>query len=177
MFIGIRELERHPLHFREEFAPGTLDLRTTEFVQVAPLRVDLTAHLAGREIAIAGELATRVEVSCARCLEGVVIDVAPRFDLIYRPVSTVSQQEEIELAPEDTEIGFYRGDGLFLADLLAEQVLLALPMKTLCRETCRGLCPGCGVNLNRGRCHCGPRPIDPRLAPLAEWAASRKENH
>ncbi len=90
-------------------------------------------------------------------------------------MSTISRDEEIALATEDLEVGFYQEDGLFLADVVAEQIHLSLPMKVVCREECRGLCPGCGANLNRERCRCGPRAVDPRLAPLAEWASKKKQ--
>jgi uncharacterized protein len=131
------------------------------------LRAEVSARLAGNEIHVAGRLAARVETVCARCLEPVTQELAPSFELRYRPVAAISREEEIELSPEEAEVGFYTGEGIFLADILAEQVHLALPMKLLCREDCRGLCAGCGANLNRERCRCDRRAVDPRLAPLA----------
>lgn len=175
MFIGVKELERGKLTFREEFAPGTLDFRTREFRQVAPLRLQLSAELDGHEIHILGHLATRLELTCARCLEPVVQEMASRFDLLYRPVATIAHEEEVALTPEEAEVGFYTGGGLFLADVVAEQVHLALPMKVVCSPECRGLCPQCGGNLNRERCRCGTRAVDPRLAPLAEWREEKKK--
>jgi uncharacterized protein len=176
MFIAIRELERHKLTFQESFAPGTIDFRTGEFRQVAPLQVELTAELEGREIHLVGRFSTRLGLNCARCVEPLERKVSANLDLLYRPVNSVgaNQGDEMELAPEDIDIGFYRGQGLFLADVLVEQVHLTLPMKMLCQEACRGLCSGCGANLNRERCRCGPRALDPRLAPLAAWAEKRK---
>jgi uncharacterized protein len=56
---------------------------------------------------------------------------------------------------------------LFLADILAEQVNLALPMKVICSSDCRGLCPHCGANLNNEECRCEKNGSDARLAPLA----------
>jgi uncharacterized protein len=56
---------------------------------------------------------------------------------------------------------------MFLSDILAEQMLLILPMKVICRSDCRGLCPHCGANLNSEDCRCEARSADPRLAPLA----------
>ena len=53
-----------------------------------------------------------------------------------------------------------------LGHLVMEQLHLALPMKPLCSETCKGLCPQCGTNLNTGSCNCDPRWEDPRLAAL-----------
>ena len=56
----------------------------------------------------------------------------------------------------EIDISFYRDDEIDLSELLREQFYLALPMKPLCREDCRGLCPQCGVNRNTGTCDCGP---------------------
>jgi uncharacterized protein len=82
-------------------------------------------------------------------------------------MQTLGQEEEFRLRLDDTEIGFFQGDGLFLADVLAEQVLLAIPMKVICRSDCRGLCPHCGANLNSDECRCESQTADQRLAPLA----------
>ncbi len=174
MFISVKQLEQERLTFQEEFPAGTIDFRTREFRQVAPLRVQGTAELLGNEIRLAGRLSTRVEMTCARCLEPVTQEVAAGFDLVYRPVSAISREEELSLRGEDLEVGFYVGQGLFLADALAEQVHLVLPMKVVCREECRGLCPHCGANLNRERCRCSVRSVDPRLAPLARLRAEMK---
>ena len=63
-------------------------------------------------------------------------------------------------------MSYYRDDQIDLNELVREQFYLALPMKPLCREDCRGLCPQCGVNWNTGTCECGSGWEDPRLAPL-----------
>jgi uncharacterized protein len=176
MFIAVKELELHKLQFSEDFGPGTVDFRTGEFRQVGALHVEGEAALVGSEIQIVGRLAIRVEMSCARCLEPVDRDIAAGFDLLYRPIGTIGASTERELGDEDLNVGFYRGGGLFLADVLVEQVHLALPMKVVCREECQGLCPRCGANLNREHCRCGPKVMDPRLAPLADWAARKKKS-
>jgi uncharacterized protein len=89
------------------------------------------------------------------------------FDLFYRPIQTISRNEEVEMKGEDLDIGFYHGDGLLLEDALREQILLALPIKNICRDDCAGLCPRCGQNRNLGPCACPPSPADERWAPLA----------
>ena len=68
----------------------------------------------------------------------------------------------------DVVVGYYDGERLDLGDVLREQLYLTLPLKRLCREDCRGLCPTCGKNLNTGACGCPPpeEPEDPRLSPL-----------
>jgi uncharacterized protein len=68
----------------------------------------------------------------------------------------------------ETEIGYYSGDGMELEDSLREQVLLAVPIKTLCRYDCKGLCPTCGVNRNEQLCDCGQGKADVRWAALGD---------
>ncbi len=167
MFLDVKELAVRKLRIRKSYAPGTLDFHAVEFQQVDPLEVRATAELVEGQIRISGMLRSRLELNCARCLENVTEEISKEFDLYYRPVATMAREEEVHLKQDDTEIGFFRGDGLFLADVLAEQVLLAIPMKVICRSDCRGLCPHCGVNFNNEECRCETHAADPRLAPLA----------
>jgi uncharacterized protein len=140
---------------------------TGDFRQLEPLAVHATAELVEEQIHITGELHTRLEMLCARCLEPVEEEITHEFDLYYRPMVPANPDEEVRLKNDDTEIGFFKGDGIFLADVLAEQVLLAIPMKVICRSDCRGLCSLCGANLNTDECRCESHSTDPRLAPLA----------
>ncbi len=78
----------------------------------------------------------------------------------------MATEPERELQDEDVETSYYENDTIDLNELLREQFYLALPMKPLCADGCRGLCPQCGTNLNTGRCDCAPAWEDPRLAPL-----------
>jgi uncharacterized protein len=167
MFLDVKELAVRKLRIRKSYAPGTVDYRTGDFRQVEPLEVRATAELVEGQIRVSGELHTRLELVCARCLEPVHEDITREFDLFYKPLTSISKEEEERLKLDDTEIAFFEGEGMFLADVLAEQVLLALPMKAICRSDCRGLCPQCGVNLNNEECRCESHASDPRTAPLA----------
>jgi uncharacterized protein len=167
MFIDIKELSVRKMRIRKSYAPGGVDYRTTEFKQAEPLEVRATAELVEGQIRIVGSLQTKIELVCARCLEPVLEDVTRDFDLFYRPTSTIAKEEEVQLKDDDTDIAFFEGEGLFLADVLAEQVHLAIPMKVICRSDCRGLCPHCGANLNNEECRCETHSADPRMAPLA----------
>jgi uncharacterized protein len=73
---------------------------------------------------------------------------------------------EVELNEEDLDLSFYEGDSVDLTPLIQEELVLALPTRPLCRETCKGLCPQCGANLNQQVCGCIPAVGDPRLAVL-----------
>jgi uncharacterized protein len=167
MFLDIKDLAVRKQIIRKSYAPGSIDYQTAEMKQVDPLEVNATAELLEEQIRVAGEIETKVELVCARCLEPVVDEVHRSFDLFYSPLPKGEKPEEARLKEDDAEIGFFEGEGLFLADVLREQVLLALPMKVICRADCRGLCPNCGANLNHEECRCETHAADPRLAPLA----------
>jgi uncharacterized protein len=92
------------------------------------------------------------------------IDAA--FDLRYLPAAEMSTAQESVVAEEDLETSYYRDDQIDLNELLREQFYLALPMKPLCRDECKGLCPQCGTNWNTGACTCTTQWEDPRLAAL-----------
>jgi uncharacterized protein len=176
MFISIQALEDKPLAFREEFQPQALDLGG-EVEQQTPLitsgRAELLEEHEGarkvvQDIRVVGIFSTRIAVKCARCLEAVASELKGDFDLLYRPRGIEGRGPESSITEADTEISFYSGDGLLLEDVLKEQVLLAVPLKALCREDCKGLCPGCGCNRNRESCDCAPAARDERWAALGK---------
>ena len=167
VFLDVKELAIRKLRFRKSYHPGAIDFQAAEIKQVAPLEATATAELLEGQIRVAGQLETKIEMVCARCLEPVVEDVNRSFDLFYAPLPKDAKPKEDRLQDDDTDIGFYQGDGLFLADVLREQVLLALPLKVICQSECRGLCPNCGANLNHEACRCETHATDPRMAPLA----------
>ena len=167
MFLDVKELAVRKLRLRKTFAPASIDYHSAEIKQVAPLEVTAAAELLEGQIRIAGQLETKIEMACARCLEPVVEEISRAFDLFYAALPKGAKPREDRLKDDDTEIGFFEGDGLFLADVLREQVLLALPVKAICQSDCRGLCANCGANLNHEECRCETHATDPRMAPLA----------
>jgi uncharacterized protein len=176
MLIVIKELELHPIEFREELGPGVIDFGA-DLRQQSTLRTEGRAdlveerhgkHEVVRDIRLKGRLETALEVACARCLDPVVVPVKRSFDLLYRPLGTDAGHEELSITDAEAEIGYYQGDGVLLEDTLREQVLLAVPLKTICRDDCKGLCPQCGKNLNEGACSCEDEEEDPRWAALKE---------
>jgi uncharacterized protein len=78
----------------------------------------------------------------------------------------MASEHEREVQDDDVETSYYRDDEVDLNELIREQFYLALPMKPLCTEECRGLCPQCGANLNTDTCDCATEWVDPRLAAL-----------
>ncbi len=86
MFLDIKDLAVRKLLIRKRYAPGSIDYQTAEIKQTEPLEVNATAELLDGQIRIAGEIETKVELVCARCLEPVVEEVSRTFDLFYSPL-------------------------------------------------------------------------------------------
>src|SRR5690606_28827067 len=117
-----------------------------------PLRVDLEARSVGEGFLVRGEIETVVATECRRCLQPVSVRVRDQVDLLYEPLSEADEEAlggEVYPLPE-------RGDQLDLTDALREQLVLRVPDYVLCSDTCAGLCPSCGADLNRTSCDCVP---------------------
>jgi uncharacterized protein len=158
---------RQPVsEFSRTFQPGDVAQEGDPYRIAAPVGVSLEIHKDKEKFRLAGRVTSELELPCSRCLEPFRLLVDASFDVRYLPASEMSTEDERELQDEDVEISYYRDDRIDLNELLREQFYLALPMKPLCTEGCRGLCSQCGTNLNTGTCDCAPEWEDPRLAPL-----------
>jgi uncharacterized protein len=168
VFFRVQELELRAGRFDVELSPGTIEFLDPKLRQVGPLKaagkVELAVESLG-EIRVKGHLAVRMEADCDRCLEPARFPVESDFELYYRPVSE-GYGEEKAIDEEESQMGFYEGDGLELNDVLREEVLLELPMQRICSEDCKGICPVCGQNRNQVDCACQAKAADDRWAAL-----------
>ena len=134
-----------------------------------------------------GRMSCRIELACVRCLEPFPLDLAEELDLLYLPQSSneapAAEESEADaltelsgrgLEREELAVSFYRDERIDLSQMIVEQIVLALPMKPLCKPDCRGLCALCGANRNLVSCECSPEETDPRWAPLKTLQKSRR---
>lgn len=175
MLISPIDLAKDPLQLNVSLPAGAIEY-APDVHQAGPLslkgRADLLVEHRGpkeavKDIRLRAHFAGRFELLCARCLTLVTRDLAGDFDLIFRPAGVDAAAGERAISEDETEIGYYGEGGLPLEDAVREQVLLALPARTLCREDCRGLCAHCGTDLNVSGCDCAKTPADPRWGALA----------
>jgi|GEM_PF-237329 len=105
-------------------------------------------------------LNTQAHFQCDRCLEAGVLALDGFFQIYF----THKHKDEVD----DDEYRFLskQADAIDLTDAVFENLMLLLPMKKLCSEQCRGLCPECGANLNVAQCNCQAEKIDPRWEKL-----------
>jgi len=136
-------LELGPLSYQAGLA---IDVAGASFTGVVePIRDGLRC---------AGDVHATAMVPCSRCLEPYALPVDRSVDVSYVP-RLPDPGDEVQISREDLEVGFLRPDRtLDLREVVSEQIYLELPLKPLCSESCRGLCPGCGVNLNKEACTC-----------------------
>jgi uncharacterized protein len=159
----------------EASAFATADARDADCRVVAPVHLVMDVQRERDTYRVTGRVETQLELECGRCLEPFPVPVDSTFELRYVPAATSAEEGEREVEEDDLTTAFYKDDRLDLSELMHEQFVLALPMKPLCSEGCKGLCPQCGTNLNKAACDCAPAWKDPRLAAL-KGLLDKKEN-
>jgi uncharacterized protein len=174
MRLDLSKIRTPHEHFERTFppeafgpAPGT-DAGDVDFKVASPVKLAFEIYKDKSTFRLVGRTETTLGIACSRCLEPMVLPVEAPFDLRYQPHATNTGEGEREIEEDDLTTAFYENDEIDLEQLMREQFYLALPMKPLCSDTCQGLCPMCGTNLNRGTCDCKRDWNDPRLAALKE---------
>jgi uncharacterized protein len=148
------------------YEPAELGQTHDDVRVVAPTTLVFDIHKDQQQFRLVGRVQSTLELLCARCLEPLRWPVDAEFDLRYVPFGATAGAGDHEIAGDDLTTAFYEHEEIDLGQLMTEQFYLSLPMKPLCDADCRGLCPECGTNLNRGSCACERRWVDPRLAAL-----------
>lgn len=142
------------LEFHYDDLPGLLD----EIPHCAPAgAIAASVRLSRRGVNIwaEGSLTCTLTLSCHRCLKSYVFPLTIKYSYLMIPRETGDHmKEEISLKFDELEVAFFDGISVELFDVFREQILLSLPVKQLCSEDCKGLCPGCGRDLNTEECVC-----------------------
>ncbi|HEX4229257.1 MAG TPA: DUF177 domain-containing protein [Bryobacteraceae bacterium] len=167
MYISLQELELRSVRFAVDIPAGEIEF-VDPAVQTSVLHAagiaELVSHALG-EIRIRGNLTVAMEAPCDRCLEPARFAVSKAFDLVYIPTpEDIGGERAIDESGSD--VGFYEGAGIELNDVLREVVLLALPMRWMCEDDCKGICPTCGRNRNQEECDCNNKAVDDRWNKL-----------
>ena len=144
------------------------------FAEGDTAELKLHLELFDDDVDITGEFCAKYHPACDRCLERVdedlVIPIRSHMTPLYENKRQCGRETgegaDVEVVKEDLEFSYYEGDCIHLDDFIHEQIVLAQPMKHLCSENCKGLCPRCGANLNDGPCDCKGEYVDPRWKAL-----------
>jgi len=166
MLLDLGKIRTPHVAFDETYAPERFPGGEEQYRIVEPVQLHLDIAKTGERFRLTGRVQTVLELPCSRCLEPFTWPVDASFDLVYHPMAANVGEGEREVEEEDLSTAFYDDQQIDLGQLMREQFYLSLPMKPLCRDDCRGLCPMCGTNLNRGTCDCNREWEDPRMAVL-----------
>ena len=160
---------RQPLTpFARTFQPEEVDADLDTYRVASPVELAFDIHKDKDKFRLVGRVRTELELTCSRCVEPYRFPVDVEFDQRYLPAAEASVKADTEVEDDDLETSYYENEQIDLNELMREQFYLALPMKPLCRDDCKGLCAQCGTNLNTGTCDCAPVWEDPRLAALKQ---------
>ena len=123
-----------------------------------------------REITIVGHIEAVLGIPCDRCLE----EVATPFSLDVEKTVDLKMSDEDRINDLD-ETSYIDHSSLDVGQLVSNEILIHFPMKTLCREDCKGICFKCGQNLNLGECGCDRESLDPRMSAIRDIFKNFKE--
>jgi uncharacterized protein len=138
---------------------------------------ELDLYADGAHAFASGTFRGELTVACSRCINPVKLVIDENLRVTFMPRSELPEDDEDEakapgdadegpeVAEDDLDVFAFDGERIDLEPLFREQFVLAMPFAPLCAETCKGLCPQCGIDRNTDSCTCVP-PIDPRLAAL-----------
>lgn len=133
----------------EHFEPLEGDLKILK-----PFAGQIKIKKLGYQVEVKGFLKGSLELVCDRCLEAYEFPIEETFEVLLLPRKSLNIEEEKELEQEEMEVSFYEESFISFYNILMEEIILALPFRNLCQVDCKGLCPNCGVNLNKEKCQC-----------------------
>lgn len=175
MKIRLDAIHDEPFHWQESVSISVADLGRADVQGLSPVACDGRIVRTDAGFLLDARLAWEQQVACDRCLAHFGEAREERLEVLLVVGHAKTGAGEHELQEEDLGVMRVEGEVLETEPLIAEQVLISLPVKPLCRPDCAGLCPGCGADLNHEPCRCESKPTDPRWAALAALRGRRGE--
>lgn len=166
MRIELDSLTTGKTLFTHAYAPGELEFSDERVRLCGAPEVSGTLLLKGKRALVQGRLSANTEVDCDRCLSLVAIPIEAQFSVQYVTRLEYESSQAVALEEEDMAFSVFDDQAIDIDQLVREQVLLTVPVRALCREDCKGLCPSCGADQNMNKCSCESTEIDPRWAVL-----------
>jgi uncharacterized protein len=120
----------------------------------SPIEFELTIVKSGDTIWLRGPVKAEVALKCSRCLGDFSYSIRTDLDIEFAPKSTAPAAPEIELKSDELDLYYYEGEDIEIESYVFEEVMLSLPIKALCSDSCKGICPTCGTNMNIEQCRC-----------------------
>ncbi len=154
----------------EELNLDVFDNGMDRFSIVSKTPVTFTfTNIGVNEVAVSGGMELTMEAACDRCLETVEVPIKLSFDRVVKPILEETESDEAD------ENSFMEGYQLDIEAFVKTEIIVNWPMKILCKDDCKGVCPVCGKNLNVVSCGCDTFVPDPRMAVIQDIFNANKE--
>lgn len=163
----------NPFHFesaREPWLQAMMKKIGEEgYTFAAPMTVDLQLTKLEPDYYLRGDLKFGLEQPCARCAEPFALPLQHHFELALSHVPGLKKEEfAASEESEELDMNFFHGNEIDLGPVLEEQFFLSVPIKSVCKEDCKGICQKCGKNLNQGDCDCKSEDDDHPFSLLSK---------
>jgi len=168
MRIELASLDEGRGEFVHTYQPEDLVLEDERVTLCGATQVRGKIRRSGTEATVEGHLDGCVRVDCDRCLKELQIPVSSDFSLEYITDGDYEESHTAELTEDVMAVAVFDGEAIDLDEIVKEQILLAVPTRSLCKTECLGICPQCGNDLNAGDCGCEAKDVDPRWSALKD---------
>jgi len=168
MDLDLEKALDEPVDLSHQFDVTRERLQRDDVLSLTPVAFQGRLRRADTGFILEGRLEFEGTTTCARCLKPVSFARSGPVSWVFAPSherNAAAAGEEVELSARDLDVVWYDDFTVPFDWLIEEQVLLDLPMKALCRQDCRGLCPMCGADRNVTACAC-VEPTDDRWSAL-----------
>ena len=169
MKVELKDLHDGPLDVKIDCSPEEIELDEPDFRFPDRVQGLVNFKLVGKRVMAKGPIHTRIIGQCVRCLADVELPLASNVDAVYENDEELLKPERKAFGSDEQIITYYDGESIHPEPELRETLMLELPMRPLCKEDCKGLCPSCGADLNETTCDCAEN-----LRSANAWKATLK---
>jgi len=167
MMLNLRALKEFPARLTLEDDAAGLDIEIKGVIVSGKARAELNVLQSSNVYYCTGLAVCSADLECSRCIEPYRVTLQGQVEFSIQEVADVRNVRQDEFPDSELVVGQNAGQ-VDITGPVREAIVLELPLKPLCRETCRGLCPLCGTNLNEHQCGCKVETTDPRWNGLRD---------
>ena len=174
--IPVEQLREGPLELEIDVKPEALDLVDEEFKFTKRVTGRAVFRIVGNDVLGQGTLEAHADTTCVRCLGQAHVDITAKVDEVWMRNQPEEEATDREFLADEPLTRSYSGDLVELDEAFRELIMSELPDRPLCDPECKGLCPGCGADLNLEPCRCAPEEKQAQAEEkLPDWKQALKK--
>ncbi|MBL7684955.1 MAG: DUF177 domain-containing protein [Deltaproteobacteria bacterium] len=167
---------------KDDWVPEKLHFVLQEkYLAQDPVKGHFSLQKTMENLLLRADIQLVIHAICDRCTNEYQYEMKMHCDRLLTPLSSIEmnvpkEEQELELSQEDLDFSAFKGNEIDVGEIIAEQVLLDLPIHYYCKPSCKGLCSHCGINLNDQTCHCRQQDLaESPFSVLKDWKSSKKK--